>query len=72
MQVRNVHRHTIGSPERLGGLLAGLGSDTDELWPGGRWPRMRLDGPLAVGARGGHGPVRSSMCSRPACPASLN
>lgn len=58
MHVRNVHRRTIGSPEELGALLDGLASDTDQLWPGDRWPRMRLNGPLAVGARGGHGPIR--------------
>jgi hypothetical protein len=57
-KVRNVHRRAIGSPEQLGALLDGLASDADRLWPGDRWPRMRLDGPLAVGARGGHGPVR--------------
>lgn len=58
VQVRNVHRRAIGSPEELGALLASLGSDADRLWPGDRWPRMRLDDPLAVGARGGHGPIR--------------
>jgi hypothetical protein len=58
MRVRNVHRRTIGSPEQLGALLDGLAGDTDQLWPGDRWPRLRLDGPLGVGARGGHGPVR--------------
>jgi hypothetical protein len=58
MHVRNVHRRAIGSPEQLGALLAALASDADRLWPGDRWPRLRLDGPLAVGARGGHGPVR--------------
>lgn len=58
MYVRNVHRRTIGSPEKLGALLATLASDADQLWPADRWPSLRLDGPLAVGARGGHGPVR--------------
>ena len=58
MRVRNVHRRTIGSPERLGALLDALASEEDRLWPGDRWPRLRLDGRLRVGARGGHGPVR--------------
>lgn len=39
-------------------MVAALGSDADQLWPGDRWPRLRLDGPLGVGARGGHGPIR--------------
>lgn len=58
MHVHNVHRRTIGSPEQLGALLDALASDADRLWPGDRWPRLRLNGPLAVGSRGGHGPVR--------------
>jgi hypothetical protein len=58
MRVRNVHRRAIGSPGQLGALLDGLGSDADRLWPRDRWPRLRLDGPLRIGARGGHGPVR--------------
>jgi hypothetical protein len=57
MRVRNVHRRTIGSRAQLGALLDSLASDADGLWPGDRWPRLRLDGPLRVGARGGHGPV---------------
>lgn len=57
MQVRNIHQRSVGSPEQLGVLLDGLASDTDLLWPGDCWPRLRLDGPLRVGARGGHGPV---------------
>lgn len=58
MRVHNVHRRAIGSPEALGVLLDALGSDADRLWPGDRWPRLRLDGPLAVGAHGRHGPIR--------------
>jgi hypothetical protein len=58
MRVHNVHRRAIGSPGQLGALLDGLGSDADRLWPRDRWPRLRLDGPLRIGARGGHGPVR--------------
>jgi hypothetical protein len=58
VKVRNVHRRTIDVPDELGSLLDGLSSDDDRLWPKDRWPRMRLDGPLQVGARGGHGPVR--------------
>jgi hypothetical protein len=58
MRVRNAHGRTIGSPERLGAMLDALASDEDRLWPSDRWPRLRLDGPLGVGARGGHGPIR--------------
>lgn len=40
---------------------AALGQD--RLWPARRWPTLpfELDGPLAVGARGGHGPIRYAV-----------
>ena len=38
--------------------LDSLASRGDALWPHERWPRMVLDKPLGVGARGGHGPIR--------------
>jgi hypothetical protein len=61
MTVRNVHRRrldTVQDVHRARELLDGLGTDRDRLWPRDRWPAMRLDRPLQVGARGGHGPVR--------------
>lgn len=61
MRVRNVHRRTIDAPDVLGRLLDGLGSDHDRLWPGNRWPPLRLDRPVSVGARGGHGPIRYAV-----------
>ena len=62
--IRNVHERRFDVPaERVGGLIDRLSSDDDPLWPRDRWPAMRLDGPLAVGARGGHGPIRYSVTS---------
>jgi hypothetical protein len=59
MQVRNVHQRSFGVPPRqIAILLDGLASEEDRLWPSSRWPRMRLDRPLQVGAAGGHGPIR--------------
>ena len=59
MRVRNVHARFLPvSPERLAPVLDSLSSRTDALWPSEAWPRMRLDRPLAVGASGGHGPIR--------------
>jgi hypothetical protein len=59
MQLVNVHQRLLrASPERVSELLASLGSPGDRLWPRKGWPRMRLDGPVAVGAAGGHGPIR--------------
>jgi len=42
----------------IGHLLGSLASEQDRLWPSQAWPAMRLNRPLAVGAAGGHGPVR--------------
>ena len=59
MHLVNVHQRLLrASPERVSELLASLGSPGDRLWPRNGWPRMRLDGPVAVGAAGGHGPIR--------------
>ena len=59
MRVLNVHeRRLAAAPAAVGALLDGLGSRHDRLWPRDRWPAMRLDRPLQVGAAGGHGPIR--------------
>ncbi|MFD7449459.1 SRPBCC family protein [Kitasatospora sp. NPDC059827] len=59
MAVLNIHERTIPAPEStVGALLDGLAGPDDRLWPGSDWPPLQLDGPLAVGADGGHGPVR--------------
>lgn len=56
--VRNVHRRTVAAPiGQVGPLLDTLGGPADRWWPR-RWPPMRLDPGLDVGARGGHGPIR--------------
>lgn len=58
MQVTNVHQRLLhASPERIGALIDALSSPNDGLWPHG-WPRLKLDRPPGVGARGGHGPIR--------------
>jgi hypothetical protein len=59
LRVVNVHERAIAaSAGRVGALIDGLASDDDQLWPWDRWPAMKLDRPLGVGAVGGHGPVR--------------
>ena len=58
MQVVNNHALEIDTDRALAGpLVDSLASRNDLLWPAGQWPAMRLDGPLGVGARGGHGPI---------------
>lgn len=62
MEVRNVHERFIPAPaSQVGMLLDSLGDPSDRLWPADRWPPMRLDRPVAVGAIGGHGPIRYSI-----------
>jgi hypothetical protein len=58
MKIVNVHQRLLHAPpERVGALIDSLGSPADPMWPSRPWPRMKLDRPLAVGARGGHGPI---------------
>ncbi len=57
--ISNVHSCRLpGGMDQAAALIDGLSSRSDALWPHERWPRLRFDGPLRVGARGGHGPVR--------------
>jgi hypothetical protein len=56
---RNVHERLVAAPiERVGPLLDRLGGPDDVLWPAPAWQPMVLDGPVAVGAAGGHGSIR--------------
>lgn len=59
VKVRNVHHrdYAVGA-DRIGALIDGLATTEDRLWPLEKWPPMRFDKPLQVGARGGHGPIR--------------
>ena len=59
MQVCNVHERLFPLPLAVvGALINSLASREDRLWPRDKWPPMRFDRPLAVGAAGGHGPIR--------------
>lgn len=59
MQVTNVHGRRFDSDiSSIGALVDSLSGSDDRLWPLRQWPAMRFDGPLGVGARGGHGPIR--------------
>ncbi|KUL54792.1 hypothetical protein ADL22_02335 [Streptomyces sp. NRRL F-4489] len=65
MGVCNVHERRLDADRsRVGALLDSLsGGDGDLLWPVRDWPPMEFDGPLAVGAKGGHGPVRYTVAA---------
>jgi hypothetical protein len=59
MKVRNVHQRALPvAAARVGALIDRLGGPDDALWPGHNWPPMRLQHGLAIGSRGGHGPIR--------------
>ncbi|MDQ3696479.1 MAG: SRPBCC family protein [Gemmatimonadota bacterium] len=62
MLIRNVHERLLSlAPAQVGALIDSLASPDDGLWPRDRWPAMRLDRPLTVGAIGGHGPIRYTV-----------
>lgn len=57
-KINNVHERRLAArPERVWDLLLKISGPDDQLWPSGV-PTVRLDGPLAEGAIGGHGPIR--------------
>jgi hypothetical protein len=59
MPVINIHERVLdASIFEIGKLIDGLASANDKLWPHDRWPAMKFDRPLSVGAIGGHGPIR--------------
>lgn len=58
MKIENIHEREIRAEAwRVGALIDSLASKNDRLWPRQAWPRMKLDGPLGIGAKGGHGPI---------------
>jgi uncharacterized protein YlaN (UPF0358 family) len=62
MPVINIHERVLdASIFEIGKLIDGLASANDKLWPHDRWPAMKFDRPLSVGAIGGHGPIRYTV-----------
>ena len=62
MNVLNIHERMLdATASEAAPLVDSLGSPGDLLWPGDRWPPMRLDGPLSPGTRGGHHPIRYTV-----------
>lgn len=57
--ISNVHQRLLpASIEQVWALIEAVAEPGNALWPAPPWPAMLLDRPLAVGAKGGHGPVR--------------
>lgn len=59
MKILNRHERRLNaSPEQAGDLVNTLSAEDDKLWPLDKWPPMKFDSELRVGASGGHGPIR--------------
>ncbi|MCP4545753.1 MAG: SRPBCC family protein [bacterium] len=64
MKVKNVHERKMPYPaSSIGALIDTLASESDKLWPNEKWPPMKFDQGLQIGARGGHGPIRYTIQS---------
>ncbi|MET9697424.1 SRPBCC family protein [Streptomyces sp. NPDC006529] len=63
MGVYNVHERLLAAKaSEVGALVDSLsGGAADRLWAHRKWPALEFDRPLAVGATGGHGPVRYAV-----------
>ena len=59
MKILNIHERRLNArPEQVGAVINTLSSRDDRLWPRDKWPPMKFDSELRVGASGGHGPIR--------------
>jgi hypothetical protein len=59
VKILSIHERRLNaSPERAGDVINTLSTREDRLWPHEKWPPMKFDSDLRVGASGGHGPVR--------------
>ena len=68
--IRAVHdRRLAAGADQVWELLTTLSSPHDRVWPGG-WPPVRVEGPLAVGARGRRGPVHYDVLAVDQAPGS--
>lgn len=60
--IENIHERLLpADAAAVAWLIDSLGNSRDRLWPSWRWPAQVLDRPLAVGAMGGHGPIRYAV-----------
>lgn len=62
MKVLNIHSRIINAPkQQVVKLIQTLSSDQDVIWPKEHWPKMKFEGGIRIGAKGGHGPIRYSV-----------
>ena len=62
MKVLNIHQRTLNQPKsKVAELLKTLSTENDRIWPKEKWPEMKFEDGIKVGAKGGHGPIRYSV-----------
>ncbi len=62
MKVLNIHKRIINQPKsKVSELIKTLSTENDKIWPKGKWPAMKFEGGIKVGAKGGHGPIRYTV-----------
>jgi hypothetical protein len=62
MKINNIHQRTLSlSLDDAKKLIDHLASEQDILWPHQKWPAMKFDSGLKIGAQGGHGPIRYNI-----------
>jgi hypothetical protein len=58
-RIENIHARDLPvAASHAQSLLRSLGTRDNPMWPWPRWPAMRFKDGLAVGAHGGHVPIR--------------
>lgn len=62
MKVINIHERIINQPkEKIEELFATLATSNDQIWPIGKWPRIKFKNGKKIGSKGGHGPIRYTI-----------
>jgi len=62
MKVLNIHKRILKQPMgEVSALIETLSTSNDKIWPSDKWPLMKFQRGIAVGAKGGHGPIRYTV-----------
>ena len=62
MKVLNTHQRILNQPKnKVVAFLETLSTENDKIWPKEKWPPMKFNDGIKVGAKGGHGPIRYSV-----------
>ena len=62
LKVINIHKRILNQPKsRVAELVKTLSTENDKIWPSEKWPKMRFETGIQVGAEGGHGPIKYTV-----------